>query len=423
MANLSPKEIDKIFREGSEQYNFEYNEAAWEHMEGLLEEEDRRRLLWWILGGLSVLLFLGAIYFLLPTKQHVLEETQVQNISLNENTSLHQESLNEKLKSSPKAIPENNEEETKANKHEINLKKGEVIPKHNNLFTKNKNRPFFIKNDEVVSDTNSSLEDQSNNDNSFVFTDTLVSMVVPLTMLEILAKQHSHSNTSEVHNLNVETKTFQSENEEDRLFQDSTKKNSLVIGLVTAAEVSTIGRDNICRPDFKIGVQLEYRFSKRLATSVGLNFIRKDYGAGQGEYTPPMGFWTDGVVPQTTRGLCDIIEVPMNFSYFLNNFSDESKNNFYVTGGITSYIMLRSEYNYFYGEDPPSPDLIKEWQEANGRDNLFGVGHISIGVERFLNKKNSIQVAPYVQIPLQEIGHGRVKIWSFGVTGKFNFHL
>lgn len=423
MANLSPKELDQIFREGSEQYSFEYNEAAWEHMEGLLEEEDRRRLLWWILGGLSVILFFGTVYFLLPIKQDDLKKTQVQNSTLNKEISLLPKSQNKELKQTPLSISENIEEESKANKHEINLKTGEAIPKLNNSFTKNKKRPFFIKNDEVISDTNPSVEDQSNNDNSFVFTDTLIPMVVPLTMLEILAKQYSHTNTSEVHNLIIEAKIVEPENEEDNLFQDSTKKNSLVIGLVTAAEVSTIGRDNICRPDFKIGAQLEYRFSKRLATSAGLNFIRKDYGAGQGEYTPPMGFWTDGVVPQTTRGLCDIIEVPMNFSYFLNNFSDERKNNFYVTGGITSYIMLRSEYNYFYGEDPPSPDLIKEWQEANGRDNLFGVGHVSIGVERFLNKKNSIQIAPYVQIPLQEIGHGRVKIWSFGVTGKFNFHL
>jgi len=436
MSKLLPKDIDEIFQDGSERYDFEYHEAAWEHMENLLEKDDRRRFRWWVFISISVVLTLGVIYLFIPTKNESFSKEQIENnLSKIEepifqiNNTEEKGNINEARKGKTTPILKNNVTTTYPNEISLELQNADSKEKNNNAFTSKKESNDLLTREakELASgfnilDTLNEINEESRipfkteeNNNMTIFKDTIVSMVVPLAMLDILTKQNSHSNTSKVLNLNIEKAIISplEEKEKETISQKDNSENALLIGLVMATEVSTIGRDNICRPDFKFGAQLEYRFSKRFGTSVGVSYIEKDYGAGDGEYIPPMGFWTDGVAPELTRGLCDIIEIPVNFTYFFNDFSAR-KNMFYVTGGLTSYIMLRSEYDYFYGEDPPSSDLIKEWQVENGRDNLFGVGHVSIGFERFLSNKMSIQLAPYIQIPIGEIGHGNVKIWSFG---------
>ncbi|RMG82685.1 MAG: hypothetical protein D6714_10985, partial [Bacteroidetes bacterium] len=60
MSDYPSNELDKLFREGSEKYDFQYNPKAWEQMETLLDKADRRRrlLIWWLSGvGLFILIF------------------------------------------------------------------------------------------------------------------------------------------------------------------------------------------------------------------------------------------------------------------------------------------------------------------------------------------------------------------------------
>ena len=63
MSKKSPKDLDKLFQQEPEQYPFAYNEASWQEMEKLLENDDHRRFLWWWFFGIGALILMGSIFF------------------------------------------------------------------------------------------------------------------------------------------------------------------------------------------------------------------------------------------------------------------------------------------------------------------------------------------------------------------------
>ena len=78
MSDLSPKDIDQLFQQGSNAHHFEYNEFAWKELEQQLDKKDRRRaLIYWLLGVLGMLLVVGIGYHLLPLKKSMPLEKQV----------------------------------------------------------------------------------------------------------------------------------------------------------------------------------------------------------------------------------------------------------------------------------------------------------------------------------------------------------
>ncbi|NJL74404.1 MAG: hypothetical protein HC892_04505 [Saprospiraceae bacterium] len=75
MPDWTPKDIDHLFKVGSEQYNFEYNPAAWAQMEALLDRDRRKKLIWWWFWGI----FISAIILSLGWVAHIFGNNTVFN--------------------------------------------------------------------------------------------------------------------------------------------------------------------------------------------------------------------------------------------------------------------------------------------------------------------------------------------------------
>ena len=206
---------------------------------------------------------------------------------------------------------------------------------------------------------------------------------------------------------------------------DSVKRNQSIIhedifllGLMVGAESSFVNIGNLSAVNWHFGGLIEYRFRGKYSVNLGANYSRKSYKAGEGEYVPPIGFWTRAIAPQSTEATTRILQVPILFGFY-PKASDQS--GFYVQAGLTSYFMLKERYAYNY--DLPDPDLRRKWGTKNQFNHWLGIGQLSIGYNLLLGNMTSLQIEPYIQIPFSGVGHGNVKVWSIGLSSKFNFQI
>jgi len=59
MDDFNKQKLDELFQEGSERYDFTYREDAWTSMDGMLDQQEKKRkyrfLGWWIIVGVTAL--------------------------------------------------------------------------------------------------------------------------------------------------------------------------------------------------------------------------------------------------------------------------------------------------------------------------------------------------------------------------------
>ena len=116
--------------------------------------------------------------------------------------------------------------------------------------------------------------------------------------------------------------------------------------------------------------------------------------------------------------MCLFLEIPLLMGYYPQTYQ---RSGFFAQLGITSYLMLREQYDYSY--EFPNAELVQKWVGKNKNQHWFGIGQVAIGYQKRFNKKLSLQFVPYIQIPLTGIGHGAVNLWSTGLQVKSNFNL
>ena len=189
--------------------------------------------------------------------------------------------------------------------------------------------------------------------------------------------------------------------------------------LSIAADNSAVGVTDFDGPSIRAGVSFEYYISSQFSVLAGDNYSVKTYSAFGREYTPPYGFWTWGVVPDETRGECRVLDIPINFSYYIPNMKGQA---IFVRAGLSSWLML--EEHYFYSYESNDPSLVNYWGGENENYHYFSILNLSAGFEHPLNNKFSILAEPYFNIPLSGVGYGQVDLYSAGLkfTIKINHY-
>ncbi len=402
MSDWSKKDLDQLFQQGMEQDHFEYNPAAWEQMEALLERDRRRRraIIWWWSGAAALLLITVGLWFLVqnpvlekakPTTESSLpqatqnepEETQAEPGSTDLNLKIYQE-INKNKNAQTPIKPDVSKDKSRQSKLPVVLRESEpeVTPFSEKLNSGTKNN---ATQEPEISLVNAELG------------------LLPALELEV------------VQSLNKITIHLPEAPPTDVA---ETIKSEFVLGLRGAGELTSVGPDDFSRRSWNAGIFAEYRLAGKYSLGLGANFIRNQYRAGAGEYVPEYGFWTRGIAPTSTEGMCDIIELPLQMSFFPKGYR---QNGVFFNGGITSYIMLREDYYYHY--DTYDPDLVRWWATDETTEYWFGIAQFSVGYHKMLGNKTSLQFSPYLQVPLSGVGHGHVRLYSIGTSLKFNLHL
>lgn len=192
--------------------------------------------------------------------------------------------------------------------------------------------------------------------------------------------------------------------------KDKAPRSRWEFGLTYAPDISTIKFAYTEPPGHNIGVTIGYNFSKRFAVQTGLIYTTKKYKVRGADYNPPKGYWTDYVKLETVTGECTMWDIPLNLRY---NMAPRKKSNFFVSAGLSSYLMQKEDYNFFYYYNNNPLNRYRHMDTT--RKHWMSVLNLSVAYERQLSRKFALQVEPFFKQPLSGIGFGDMKLNTTGV--------
>lgn len=187
-------------------------------------------------------------------------------------------------------------------------------------------------------------------------------------------------------------------------------RNRWEFGLTYAPDVSTVRFTHTQQPGHNIGLTVGYNLSRRLSLQTGLIYTTKNYKSRGSDYHPPKGYWTDYVKLETVTASCNMWDIPLNLRY---NLLPRKKSNFFVSTGLSSYLMKKEDYDFFYYYNG-TPVTRYRSMETDSR-HWMSVLNLSVAYERQIGKNLSLQAEPFFKQPLGGVGFGNVKLNTTGV--------
>ena len=165
-----------------------------------------------------------------------------------------------------------------------------------------------------------------------------------------------------------------------------------------------------------VDLLFEYSISKKFALQTGVSYSSKKY-AGDFEYYHAWPDWTKGHPSKPTEvdGMCKVIDIPINLRF---NIFQKSRQTWFVSSGVSSYIILNETYIYNYTW---SPTKTSNWSDNSSF--YWSTLNLSVGWEKQISKHLSFQAEPYLKTPLKGVGRGLVNLYSSGIlfSTKYQF--
>lgn len=211
--------------------------------------------------------------------------------------------------------------------------------------------------------------------------------------------------------------------------QARSRPAGLSIQLVLSPDLSTIGLHNFDRPGSNMGVMLQYRLSNRVSLQAGALWSTKIYKTAASEYVWPSGGYTT-VLPESITGNCSMFDIPLNVRYDVLLRPGQrgwGPSRWFVSGGVTSYFINHEAYDFTYAN--PTDPAIKWWgwdnRVAGQKGGRFGLSNlnISVGYEKPISQRLSWQIEPFMKLPIQPIGHYKVRLLSTGAFLSLRYRL
>lgn len=192
----------------------------------------------------------------------------------------------------------------------------------------------------------------------------------------------------------------------------SAKKSSFFFSVSGGPDVSFTGHDKPGRMQFVGGAGIGFTYKERFTLRSGFYSGRKVYTSSPGEYNPPDIFYTYYPNLQKVEADCRVYEIPLSLGY---HFGQQKKHSWFASTGISTILMKKETYDYYYKYYPTGPTVQKEHTFENENKHFFSVMTLSAGYQRTLGKRVSLTAEPYFKLPLSGIGYGKVKLNSAGV--------
>ncbi|MEA5459568.1 outer membrane beta-barrel protein [Arcicella sp. LKC2W] len=189
------------------------------------------------------------------------------------------------------------------------------------------------------------------------------------------------------------------------------------VRLALSPDINSIEKLETSALSSSLGLLFEYHLSKKWILQTGLTYSSKKYGGEFDYYHSWANTWQKyhPSKPLEVDGGCKMIDIPLNLRF--NSFQ-HAKQTWFVSAGISSYLMLNESYtyNYKYG-----PQKTVDWQEKTSY--YWSTLNLSIGLEKQLTKHLTIQAEPYLKTPLIGVGRGSVNLYSSGIlfSTKYSF--
>jgi len=194
------------------------------------------------------------------------------------------------------------------------------------------------------------------------------------------------------------------------------KKPRLAITVLTSADINGVNSFNNTSTGKNIGMLFSVRFNK-LSISTGAQYAVKPYTMPFSAYSPNSGYKFK-YSPQTVTADCRMLDIPLNIDYQL---FEKNKNSISVGTGISSFIMLKENYQYNYATTHVYG--LSSYNVSNPDKYLFSSVNFQANYRRQINSKIGVNVMPYVKVPLSDIGYSRIKLQTVGVAVGLNWNI
>jgi hypothetical protein len=183
------------------------------------------------------------------------------------------------------------------------------------------------------------------------------------------------------------------------------------VGMLLGSDMSNVNFQGNDRVGLNFGISVGYRFNKRWQINSGLIHTKKFYQARGKDFHPPKGYWTDYVKLDLVAGNCSMWEIPLNIRYDL---SLARKGSWFISGGLSTYLMQQEDYDYHYWSNGDFYTRHKGY--PSDEKSILGILNLSGGFEKNFTPHVSLQIEPYLHIPLKGVGFGNLQMNSFGTN-------
>lgn len=155
------------------------------------------------------------------------------------------------------------------------------------------------------------------------------------------------------------------------------------------------------------GLNLEYFIQNNLSLNIGaLHSLKRYYSyvddQSGGYASPSPSFRLDAD--------CWVMDIPFNVRFYgINGQSGRA----YISSGVSSYLMINEKYRLDNGSG--GMGYPHEYEVKNQNQHYFGVLNLSAGYERKVGENWTVQVEPYMKLPLTGIGEHEINLRSTGI--------
>ncbi|WP_420385131.1 hypothetical protein [Roseivirga sp.] len=201
--------------------------------------------------------------------------------------------------------------------------------------------------------------------------------------------------------------------------EDTLPKKTWSISVIAAPDFNSTNFSELYNSiGESFGVLVSRHFGDRLSVRAGLALNNKVYRAGQGEYLPRSGYWTRGIEPNSIDARCLVLEIPVSVSW---KVLKTNRGDIWTNLGLSSYLFLNEEYNYYYNVN--EPDLIQGWEGKNANRHFAAGLNFSFTYAHRLSDRYSLMVEPYFKTSIKPLGHGNVNLLSSGVNVGLTYNI
>lgn len=180
-------------------------------------------------------------------------------------------------------------------------------------------------------------------------------------------------------------------------------------GLKTGPDLSAIKNQRVERIGYSAGLLLGYQFSRNWSVEISGLWSSKEYYT-DGKYFDK----TSANIPSSINiyyldGGCNMIEVPVAVRYLFT----PGKNSFFITAGLNSYFMNKEHYEYLADAGTGVYEGYRSYKNSGNRP--FSNLQVSGGYQFRVFNNTNIRIEPYLQLPVRNVGIGKMPITSAGV--------
>ena len=163
------------------------------------------------------------------------------------------------------------------------------------------------------------------------------------------------------------------------------------------------------------GATFSVTFAKKWTISTGAQYDIKPYLTNFNNYHSAYKFKTQ---PSTVQADCRMLDIPLNINYQVYR---QRANTITVGTGLSSYFMLREDYQFNY-TDPYAAGPV-HYTVINKNRNILSVLNFDATYTHQINSKFGVTVQPYTKVPLSNVGYSQVKLQSTGVALGINWNI